>query len=679
MYPFKKGIHAGLNAALRNPVNFNTMKRFLNLWLLLILFSRMGYAQCEQIDRDLFYEQEWENQKQGFLARTQTQLRSDTMIDVKFYHLNIGIAIDSHYIAGSVLINLVPTVNNLNALKLNLHSSMIVDSVTMDAVSFSSLNDILSLNLAHSFNIGNPVAIKIYYHGVPLLANATKGLRYATHGTNEPVIATLSTPFLSHYWWPCKDGPSDKADSVYVDITIKDSIINGFALSAVSNGLLAGVDSSSGHSKTFKWKHRYPIVPYYVMAAISNYRTIHQTYSSVNSTFPLVYHVFDASYTSSLAGVAQMPAAFDRYIQLFGDYPFKKEQYGMTELGYYGAIENQTNTITNNMGTSWYYTSVHELAHQWFGGMITCTDWHHGWLNEGFASYSEALISEHLNGFASYKTYMTSFEWYSGGSVYLPQDTDAFNIFQGIIYKKGAYVLHMLRGVLGDSVFFNCMKTYAASPQFKYRHATTEDFEQVCETVSGQNLQYFFDEWIYDKYYPRYKYNFYSRSSGASTALSICQQQGPVNNWRPVFKMPLQIQFQFATGTDTLITVMNDKLCQNYFFNFADSVVSVSIDPDKWVLRAIVRDLTLDVAVNELSDEAGMVIYPNPATDFITVVGHSSVSGSAYILTDLLGKPVLSGKLATGNSTIHLNSLPAGMYILSIGEQNKQTFKVLKQ
>lgn len=656
------------------------MKLFLNCCLLLfILFSPAAYAQCEQFNRDRFYEQEWENQKAAFQSRAQIQLRSDTTIDVNFYHLDLTIAVDSPYIAGSVYIRLQPKQNNVSTLRLNLKSFMIVDSVTMDAVSFSSLNDIVSVNLAHSFNSGNPVAIKIYYHGVPLLANATKGLRYATHGNNEPVIASLSTPFLSHYWWPCKDGPSDKADSVYVDITIKDSVINGFALSAVSNGLLDGIDSSSGHWKTFKWKHRYPIVPYYVMAAISNYRTINQTYSGVNSTFPLTYYVFDASYASALAGVAQMPAAFDRYSQLFGDYPFKKEKYGMTELGYYGAIENQTNTITNNMGTSWYYTSVHELAHQWFGDMITCTDWHHGWLNEGFASYSEALISEHLNGFASYKTYMTSFEWYSGGSVYLPQDTDAFNIFQGIIYKKGAYVLHMLRGVLGDSVFFNCMKTYATSPSFKYKYATTEDFKQVCEMVSGQNLQYFFDEWVYDKYYPRYKYNFYSRSSGASTALTICQQQGPVNGWRPVFKMPLQIRFQFASGSDTLITVMNDKLCQNYFFNFSDSVVSVSIDPDKWVLKGVVRDLTLDVSVEELSDLAGLTIYPNPATDLITVVANPGLSGSAYTISDVLGKQVLSGKLATGSSTIHLNTLPAGIYFLTLGEQQQQTFKVVKQ
>lgn len=656
------------------------MKLFLNAWLLLfILFSHAGSAQCEQFEKDRFYEQEWENQKAAYQARTQIQLRSDTSIDVKFYHLDVKIAVDSHYIAGSVYIKLEPTKNNLTALKLNLKSFMIVDSVTMDAVSFSSANDIVSINLTHGFNIGNPVAIKIYYHGVPLLANATKGLRYTTHGSNEPVIATLSTPFLSHYWWPCKDGPSDKADSVYVDVTIKDSTINGFRLMAVSNGLLDGIDSSSAHLKTFKWKHRYPIVPYYVMAAISNYRTINQTYTGTSSTFPLVYYVFDASYNQSLAGVAQMPAAFDRYSQLFGDYPFKKEKYAMTELGYFGGIENQTNTIINSMGTSSYYTSVHELAHQWFGDMITCTDWHHGWLNEGFASYSEALVAEHLNGFTSYKNYMTSFEWYSGGSVYLPQDTDAFNIFQSIIYKKGAYALHMLRGVLGDSVFFNCMKTYATAAQYKYGHATTEDFKQVCETVSGQNLQYFFDQWIYDKYYPRYKYNFYSHASGASTALTINQQQGPLNGWRPVFKMPLQIKFQFSTGTDTLITVMNDKQSQNYFFNFTDSVVSVTIDPDKWVLKNVIRDQAIDVSVNELGDQPGISIYPNPATDLITVVSNANLSGSSYTITDLLGKSVLSGKLVPESSKISISSLPVGMYLLKIGEQNKQTFKVLKQ
>lgn len=660
-------------------LNFKPMHKFLTLGFLSFFLSVFCVAQHLNSNRNLFYQQEWENHKMTWHEKTRSPLITDSTIDIKFYHLDLQIAIDSHYIGGSVRIKLQPTINNLSSLTLNLHSSMMVDSVTMDAASYSSMNDILSIGLTNNYNIGDDIDIKIYYHGIPILANATKGLRYETHGANEPIIATLSTPFLSHYWWPCKDGPTDKADSVYIDIAIKDSVVHGIPLMAVSNGLLDDVDSSSGFQKIFKWKHRYPIVPYYVMAAISNYRTIQQTYTGANSTFPLIYYVFDSTYNQSLLGISQIPYALDKFIDLFGDYPFKNEKYGMTELGYYGAIENQTNTITNSMDTSWYYTSVHEMAHQWFGDIITCADWHHGWLNEGFASYSEALVSEHLNGFSSYKNYMAGFEWYSGGTIYLPQDTSAFNIFQGIIYFKGAYVLHMLRGVLGDSLFFNCLKTYVTSSQFRYRHANTEDFRQVCESVTSQNLGYFFDQWIYDKYYPKYRYNYRSQPSSSSTAVTINQQQGTSNGWRPIFKMPLQMKFQFASNPDTLITVMNDQQSQTYFFNFPDSVIHLSIDPDKWVLKNLIFDPSINVGINNTNDQPHLEVYPNPANHLITVSSSSNLKNSNYSISDLSGRVLLVGTLISNNTTINIADFPSGLYFLKIGNEKLYTYKVFKQ
>ncbi len=654
------------------------MYLFLKSCFLFLFLSNVCFAQNLNSERNLFYKQEWENHKMAWNKKTRSQLFTDSTIDIKFYHLDVQIAVDSHYIAGSVYIKLQPTINNLNSLKLNLHSSMIVDSVTIDAASYSSMNDILSIGLTNNYNIGDDIGIKIFYHGIPILANATKGLRYETHGANEPIISTLSTPFLSHYWWPCKDGPTDKADSVYIDIGIKDSVIQGIPLMAVSNGILDAVDSSSGVQKIFKWKHRYPIVPYYVMAAISNYRTINQTYTGANSTFPLIYYVFDSTYNQNLLGISQIPDALDKYIELFGDYPFKNEKYGMTELGYYGAIENQTNSIINSMDTSWYYTSVHELAHQWFGDMITCADWHHGWMNEGFASYAEALVSEHLYGFSSYKNYMSSYEWYNGGTVYLPQDTSAFNIFQGIIYFKGAYVLHMLRGALGDPLFFNCLKTYATSNQFTYRHATTEDFRQVCESVSGQNLGYFFDQWIYDQYYPKYRYNFKSQPSLSSTTVTINQQQGISNGWRPIFNMPLQIKFQFATNTDTLITVINDQQSQTYYFNFADSVINMSIDPNNWVLKNVIYDPNIYVGIDEIKDQPHIEIYPNPTSQLI-IISTSNLKNSTYSITDLSGRKILIGTFMSSHTSINMADFPAGLYLLEIGEEKLFRYKILKQ
>ncbi len=180
------------------------MYKFLKFGFLFLFLSNFCLAQNLNSDRNLFYQQEWENHKMAWHEKTRSQLFTDSSIDIKFYHLDVQVAIDSHYISGSVTIKLQPTINNLNSLKLNLHSSMIVDSVTIDAASYSSINDILSIGLTNNYNIGDEIEIKIYYHGIPILANATKGLRYETHGSNEPIISTLSTPFLSHYWWPCK-------------------------------------------------------------------------------------------------------------------------------------------------------------------------------------------------------------------------------------------------------------------------------------------------------------------------------------------------------------------------------------------------------------------------------------------------------------------------------------------
>jgi aminopeptidase N len=138
------------------------------------------------------------------------------------------------------------------------------------------------------------------YSGVPTVATGTvKGFRIDTRNSTVsiPTIATLSTPYLAHYWYPCKDGPTDKANSVWVDITIPEGSYNGYDLMAVSNGLLVETTSSGG-KKTFKWRHNYPIVPYYVMVAVSNYRTINDTYSANGHNFPLTYYVFPEDYTA---------------------------------------------------------------------------------------------------------------------------------------------------------------------------------------------------------------------------------------------------------------------------------------------------------------------------------------------------------------------------------------------
>jgi aminopeptidase N len=535
----------------------------------------------------------------------------DTTTDAKFYYITLDVSIDSPYIYGDVLFIMESKINNLTHITLNLTDSLGIDSISGAATSYTHSYDKIDIQLDRSYNKNETILFTIYYSGIPPVLNNTKGMRYETHGNSEPIIATLSTPYLAHLWYPCKDGPGDKVDSVYLDIIIPDTIINQNKLIAVSNGLLENVINENGKS-TFKWRERYPIIPYYVMIAISNYAQFQQTINDSLGSYPILYNVFKSDSNIALQGTLQLPDAINFFSYVFGPYPFRNEKYGMSQLGFYGAIENQTNTIQNTLDVYWIMISVHELSHMWFGDMITCADWHHGWLNEGFATYSEALYQEHIAGFNSYKTYLNYYKYLDGGTLYLQNIEDPFQVFITIIYYKGAWVLHMLRGVLGDEVFFECLKQYATDTNFKYKHTSTEDFQLVCETVSGQDLDYFFDQWIYDEYYPIYNCTYNYDQSNHILNLHLNQSQSQ-NGWRSVFKMPVRIKIKFNSGPDSTITLWNDQQLQDYQVNLSRQVRSITIDPDEGILRGIgtVTDIQEKFNEQDLSFKL-FDNYPNP-------------------------------------------------------------------
>lgn len=647
------------------------MRTFL-LAVVLNIISISIFSQSD-IDHVCIHEQEWRSLVE-FMTKNQNR-SVDTTYDVLFYHLDLNIAVDSTYISGNVLMKSEVVVNDVDSIHLDLNRSLTVDSVTGNVNGFLLAGDRIKVSLDRVYNTGEEFEIRVWYQGQPVLAGGYKGLRYETHNNNEPVIATLSTPYVAHYWYPCKDGPQDKPDSVYVDITIPNREYSGIPLQAVSNGILDTVVDLGAHRR-FEWKHRYPVVTYYVMVAISNYRLYSQEYSNDSISFPLDYYLFDEDYNASIPALEDFPPVFDHFNDIFGLYPFADEKYGMTQLGFYGAIENQTNTIINKMTEPWFWIFVHELGHMWFGDMITCANWHHAWLNEGFASYSEALYVEHIYGFEEYRQWMEGDEYYDEGTLYL-QYLDTFNVFQPIIYTKGAYALHMLRGVLGDSVFFDAIKNYATDPAFAYADATTEDFREVCEETSGEDLEYFFDQWIYDEYYPIYKYNF--ADSPGLTLLKIYQSQGDDYGWRYVFEMPLQIKFIFEDASDTLLSVWNANKWETYSFSFDKAVSSVFIDPEKWVLKSAIFDPGLPVGISETEDDIWAEVYPNPADENLIVEFYSK-ENLPFDLTlfNTSGQQIFHmAGVSAGKKFVDVSDLNPGFYHLFISSGDLQLTKKL--
>ncbi|MDP3464103.1 MAG: M1 family aminopeptidase [Bacteroidales bacterium] len=647
--------------------------------LLGLLFPLVLISQDKQSIID-FYEAEMSTMKHACFNRL--MVTNDSLIDIKFYHLFIQPAIDSAYLHANATIGFTSRSEQLTRIKLDLQQSMQVDSIQGSIATYSHDQDSLIIFLQEEMEYGQNAALTIYYQGVPALAANVKGLRYETHDGDILVIASLSTPFLAHYWFPCKDGPYDKADSLFVDILLPKIEYQGFALNAVSNGILDTVIETET-SRLYQWRHRYPVVPYYAMVAVSNYMKISQSYCNDEHghCFPMDYYVFPPDTLEALNGVEEMPEVMALFEQLFGPYPFASEKYGMTQLGFYGAIENQTNTVTNSMSADWLMVSVHELAHMWYGCKLTCSSWNHGWLNEGFATYAEALWKEHSDGSQAYRAHMASIAFYNGGTVYLPDTDDPFGVFLPIIYRKGAWVLHMLRFVMGDEAFFDMLANYSSHESFAYGNLTTDDFRAYCETYHGNSLYWFFDQWVFDAYYPIYYYNFIQ--TGSQLQLQVFQAQSQLGR-RPVFEMPLEWLVEYHDGTDTLIKVYQNEQNQLHLLNGINGEVkSLIADPFQWVLHSSMFQPDLPVGILAENAKTSLQLYPNPVKNLMMIQLPANLNyGFTLQICDFMGRVVKTYHPTAKQELVDVSSWSAGVYLIRLLDnegQQKDEVKLIKQ
>ncbi|MBI3578599.1 MAG: T9SS type A sorting domain-containing protein, partial [Ignavibacteriales bacterium] len=326
------------------------------------------------------------------------------------------------------------------------------------------------------------------------------------------------------------------------------------------------------------------------------------------------------------------------YSNLYGLYPFIKEKYGHSHFGWGGGMEHQTMTSLGGFSES---LVAHELAHQWFGDMITMKTWPDIWLNEGFATYSVALYFEKKYNQEAYWSYMNNQMRQArsaNGSVYVRDSSSVGNLFNGnLVYAKGATVLHMVRHVLGDSVFFRAIKRYANDSRFRFNVASTEDFRSVCEAESGKNLAYFFNEWIYGESYPRYRFEWNSVKQGANYLVTINVNQ-TTNTTNPAFfSMPIDFR---VTGKflDTTVTLFNNAPNQFLTFNLFREPSVILLDPVGWILRDVLsgNEISPIPASYQLHQN-----YPNPFNPG-TVIGFDLPQRSFVTIKiyDALGREV---------------------------------------
>ena len=503
--------------------------------------------------------------------------------DATYYRLDLAIDENTETVGGEVIMMGRSLVDNLAIVEVDLYDNMQVDSVkaTGQTLGFTHSNDVLAATLPTPANMDELFLIRIFYSGTPTSVG-WGSFGFDSH-SGHPIIWSLSEPDAARTWWPCNDDPSDKADSVDIYLTVSDDLV------ASSEGSLESVVDNGNGTKTFYWKEHYPITTYLVSVAISNYQVITDWYVSTSGdSMQVIHHVYPESYNEALEDFNVTVPMIEFFAETFGEYPFLEEKYGHSEFPWGGAMEHQTNTSYGtwlSTGNHWYDMVVaHELAHQWWGDMITCETWEDIWLNEGFASYAEALWAEHLGGFDGYRDYMMDFDSHSSSGNFSGPVYDPDQLFNDTVYSKGAWVLHMLRHVLGDGTFFQAFWDYGHDPGLVYNTATTAEFQGVMETSSGVDLDWFFQEWVYGENRPDYEYWWGSEPSGGEYRLTVNVDQ--VQSNAPVFRMPIDFQAVIASG-ETTFTVVDSLDSQEFIFMLPEEPQQVYLDRYNWILKHV--------------------------------------------------------------------------------------------
>ncbi len=504
-----------------------------------------------------------------------------TDYDVIFYDIKLDIDDVVESIAGSVTMRAEAVVSGITAVEIDIFENLTVDSVYGPSGNYiySRAGDRMTVELDKNYDSGEIFEITTVYTGQPT-GTGFMGMSFRNNIYGDPVISTLSEPYSARSWWPCKDRPDDKADSIDIEVTCRDIFF------CASNGNLIDSINNGDGTKTFWYEVRYPITTYLFSLAIADYTIWEDWYHyGTDDSMVIINHVYPEFYQTSLPAYGVTPDAISIFADLFGEYPFIEEKYGHANFEWGGAMEHQT--VSSMSGSSFGFNInviVHELAHQWWGDMITCNNWHEIWLNEGFASYSEALYYENALGTQEYHDHMNDMFYDGGGAVYIYDTTSVGNIFSLRVYDKGAWLLHMLRHIVGDSTFFDCLQAYYSSA-YQYGDATTEQFKNICESVSGTELDYFFEDWIYGTFLPRYYNSYYvepNLGEGNYYLFYNIRQAHPTTP--PVFRMPLDIVIYHSAGVDTLV-VFNDERSETFILEAPVIPDSVLFDPNDWVLK----------------------------------------------------------------------------------------------
>jgi aminopeptidase N len=650
-----------------------------NIIVSLILIINSTYAQ--EINSDFLFECKRGisvAEKQSYINSTNSSFDFDILYyDITLNWYNVLKNGNVNY-NGSVRV--IARVDSLSSTShFNLNSYLTIDSIVQNNLNLNFINSsgILSIELDRIYNKNELIDLIIYFRRT-MSTNLGFYFYPKNSQTLENLAYTMTQPSDARYWFPCYDDPANKADSIRIRIIVPKDFV------ATGNGILENV-IYVGDSVVFNWFERHPISTYLIATAATKYSKFTQNYTSKYppyETFEIQNYQWQADSSRSVYVMRNVGLMLECFETFYGKYPFDKYGHAIVSPFNYGGMEHQTiSTIHRYWLTSDAQSGIaHELAHQWWGDLVTCKTWKDIWLNEGFATFSEDLYREYTQGKEAYLSSMNAkanyyYNYNPGYPIYNPPQL--FNA--AISYYKGALVLNMLRYVLGDSLFFQVLINYRN--QFSYSNATTDDLKNVVNQTTGEDFSYFFNQWIYQPNHPYYVYNWGVTQSSNHFELKFFLKQTQIHY--DLYKMPIQLLIKLASK-DSIIKIWNTQREESFSFIFNEPINNVIVDPQNYILKQITRDNSLEVADTKLPDKFHLYQnYPNPfnsqTTISFTIPTDEFVSIKIYDIAGNELQTLISERLKAGYHSIKFDGgkFSSGVYLYKLETKNFQSTKKL--
>jgi len=483
-------------------------------------------------------------------------------------------------------------------------------------LSYSYEDSKLRIDLGSPHKAGKETTIQIEYHCTP-----RRGLYFNAPDASYPgrprQVWTQGEDEDSRYWFPCYDFPNERFTSEII-VTVPRE------WTTISNGRLVSV-KENGRAKTYHWSQEMPHPTYLMSLVAGEYTEICEEWNGS----PILYYSPPGREEDTRRAFGKTPKMMQFFVDKIGvPYPWAKYSQVTVADFIFGGMENtsattMTDSLLHDARAHLDYSAdgivAHELAHQWWGDLLTCRDWSHGWLNEGFATYFELLFREYDLGVDEFR-----YTVYQDANSYLQEDSGRYrrpivsnvynqpvDLFDRHLYEKGGLVLHMLRSLLGDQLFWKALHHYCVKHQGG--NVTTEDLQRAIEEATGKNMDWFFHQWVYKGGHPDLKVT-YSWQEDTSTAQLTISQTQTTNDLTPIFRMPIQVAFvtpstdsgQASEGSQGFRINLSQKE-QTFYFPLKGKPLMVQFDPGYWCLKTLDFTRTKEMLLYQLKHDDDVI------------------------------------------------------------------------